>query len=257
VPFADFTTEHAIEVAVSQAESSRFGLAIARCSVPLGSDAATDDVARAMEMHDADITIMRYPAERVEWLYLLTRCLADHVLLHADTLVYWVLSVGTGVGPSSVQGLAVSNAVDSTIIDQLTGRIFADYPNHYSANPLLSREAARAGYREWAAATPLDQALVLYEGESPIGLATTSMAPDYLEILLAGIVPEQRGRGRYPHLLSEVEKRAEQRSVPRVVISTQSQNVGVQRAWARFGFLPHSTFNTIHAIKRDLWQRQP
>jgi ribosomal protein S18 acetylase RimI-like enzyme len=256
VPFADLTTEHAIDVTASMAESSRFGLAIARCSVPLGSDAAADDVARAIEMHDAEITMLRYPTERVEWLYVLTRCLADHHLLHADTLVYWVLSVGTGVGPSSVHGLAVSNAVDSAIIDQLTGRIFGDYSNHYSANPLLSREAARAGYREWAAATPLEQALVLSEGGSPIGLATTSIASDHLEILLAGIVPEQRGLGRYPHLLAEVEKRAEQRSMPRVVISTQSQNVGVQRAWARFGFLPHSAFNTIHVIRQDLWLGQ-
>jgi ribosomal protein S18 acetylase RimI-like enzyme len=131
--------------------------------------------------------------------------------------------------------------------------VFADYANHYSANPLLSSEAAAAGYREWAMKTPLRDSLVLSVDGSPAGIATLDRTSDHVEILLAGVVPELRGRGMYPHLLQGVEDDAMSSDVERVVISTQAHNTVVQRAWARYGFVPLTTFITVHAVKRALW----
>lgn len=253
MPLSDFTTEHRVEVSASEVESARFGLEVGRCTVPIGSSATPDEVARAIETHNADITILRYPAERVTWDHLLTGQLGDHVLLHADTLVYWQLRVGEGQRPSPVTSISASEPSDRAVVDELTAEIFADYSNHYSANPLLSDEAAEAGYREWAMATPLHDVVVLYEGGSAIGMATTVSTSDHIEILLAGITPGQRGRGLYSHLLGEVESRAKERSLGRVVISTQVHNISAQRAWARYGFLPFAAFNTVHVIRKEVW----
>jgi hypothetical protein len=256
VPLKDFTTEHPIEISPSEIESTRFGLEFGRCIVPASSTTGPAEVARAIETHNADITVLRYPAERVTWYQLLTRQLGDHVLLHADTLVYWQLRVGKGHGPDPVDGISTSDAVDTAMIDDLTTRIFANYSNHYSANPLLSLEAVEAGYREWATKTPLNDVVVLFKNESPIGMATTASTPDHIEILLAGIIPEQRRGGLYPHLLLEVESRAYEESLGSVAISTQAYNIAVQRAWAQYGFLPLAAFNTIHVIRSDLWAAQ-
>jgi ribosomal protein S18 acetylase RimI-like enzyme len=254
VALTDYTDDHAFQVTYSEVESARFGMAIARCAVPLDSALSPAEVAAAIELQDADITVLRYSTDRVAWYWELIDLLGGCTLIHADTLVYWVLQVGTGRGLTAVTGLAASTPTDGATIGHLTEQIFADYQNHYSANPLFSSDAVGAGYREWATTTPRDELVVLTENGLPIGLATTEMTEDHVEILLAGIVSEQRGRGRYPYLLEEVEKRASKGSRQRVVISTQSHNTSVQRAWARYGFLPFCSLNTIHVVRRDLWK---
>lgn len=249
----DLTIDHPIEVAPSEVETNRFGYGIGRCTVPIGSTARPAEIARKIDRSDYDIVFLRYPANRVKWFGHLVRELQPYVLLHADTLVYWELTVGAGRPPTSDDDIATAPADDSAVTGDLTTRVFTGYVNHYSANPLLSAEAAAAGYREWAMRTPLGNSLVLSVNESPAGVATLDRTSDHVEILLAGVVPELRGRGMYPHLLHGVETDALSSGVERMVISTQAHNKGVQRAWARYGFLPMEAFTTVHVIDEDVW----
>lgn len=250
---SDFTTEHPVEVSLSEVESIRFGYQIGRCTVPMMSSVNPIDVALEIRNSEAEITVLRYPADRVNWFDLLARQLVDHVLLHADTLAYWELSVGSANPPEVLENISTGYATDAAMTGDLATRIFAEYSNHYSANPLLSTEAVAAGYREWAMRTPLPDSLILFMNGSPIGMATIETTPDQIEILLAGVIPEQRSRGLYQHILRAIESRAEEDSVSRVVISTQSHNTVVQRAWARYGFLPLATILTVHVVRADIW----
>lgn len=234
-------------------ESARFGYRFGRCTVPIMSPATPTDIARAIEGHGAEITVIRYPADRVTWFDRLARELNGHVLIHADTLVYWELHVGSGHRPDRIEGIGISSPVDVETIGDLTTRAFDGYSNHYSANPLLSAPAAAAGYREWAMATPLRDVLVLLANGSPAGVATTNTSSEHIEILLAGLTREQRGRGLYPHLLGAVESRAAEGGLAKVVISTQAHNAVVQRAWARYGFLPLAAFTTLHVVRATTW----
>ncbi len=77
-------------------------------------------------------------------------------------------------------------------------------------------------------------------------------AGDFVEILLAGLVPEARRRGWYGLLLAEVGRVASGAGSARVVISTQGANVSVQRAWVRAGFAPFASVTTAHAVRRGL-----
>jgi len=253
----DFTTDHSVDVHPSEVESERFGYSFGRCSVPINSAAGPADIARAIESRDPDITVLRYPAERVDWFEQLARRLENRVLIHADNLVYWSLTVGTGRQPDPVEGLRTANPTDAEMIGDLTTKIFTGYAGHYMANPLLSAAAADAGYRDWAMRTPLRDVVVLHDEVSPIGIATTESALEHVEILLAGVIPAQRGIGRYPHLLQAVETIARDCSKSDVVISTQAGNVGVQRAWARYGFLPLTSINTVHVIRAETWTAYP
>jgi ribosomal protein S18 acetylase RimI-like enzyme len=253
VALSDLTADHRLEVMSSDVESARFGYRFGRCTIPTASPATPTDIARAIEDHDAEITVLRYPADRVTWFDHLARELGGHVLIHADTLVYWELAVGSGSPPAAIDGIGTTSPIDAEMIGTLTARVFEGYSNHYTANPLLSAMAAEAGYQEWAMRTPLQNALVLELDGSPVGIATTEPTAAHIEILLAGVVPEQRGRGLYQHLLRDVESRARQQALESVVISTQAHNTAVQRAWARYGFLPLAAFTTLHVIRASTW----
>jgi ribosomal protein S18 acetylase RimI-like enzyme len=250
---ADFTTEHPVEVAPSEVESKRFGYSFGRCTVPIRSGVKPAEIARVIESRDADITVLRYPADRVTWFDQLTRELENRVLIHADNLVYWGLAVGTGRQPDPIEGLQTAEPADAEMIGDLTTTIFDGYSGHYTANPLLSAAAADAGYRDWAMRTPLSDTVVLNDGRSPIGMATTQPGPDHVEILLAGVIPTHQGIGRYQYLLQAVENRAQYLSKSEVVISTQAHNVTVQRSWARYGFLPTISIDTVHVVRADIW----
>jgi ribosomal protein S18 acetylase RimI-like enzyme len=134
---------------------------------------------------------------------------------------------------------------------------FRDYGNHYTANPLLDRSAALAGYEDWAVRSLVSDpgnVLVLTDGGEPIGMATLEPGSDgdHLEILLAGLVPAAQGRHLYDGLLDGCERAALARGATRVVISTQVHNVRVQRAWARHGLRPFAAIETVHLVRREL-----
>jgi RimJ/RimL family protein N-acetyltransferase len=77
-------------------------------------------------------------------------------------------------------------------------------------------------------------------------------ADDHTEILLAGLVPAAQGRRLYGDLLLAVERAAGEAGRERLVISTQVQNVRVQRAWARFGMRPFAAVETVHLVRPEL-----
>jgi hypothetical protein len=182
VSLTDFTVAHPIEVEPSEVEARRFGYGIGRCSVPLSSTVTPAAIADEILRSDQDITFLRYPSDRVTWFDLLARRLKDHVLIHADTLAYWELIVGTGRSPAPVSGLRAAPLADSRVIGNLTTRIFTGYANHYAANPLLSAEAVAVGYGEWATRVALEDSIALFMDDLPIGLATLETEKDLYEI---------------------------------------------------------------------------
>jgi hypothetical protein len=85
-----------------------------------------------------------------------------------------------------------------------------------------------------------------------VGVATASSAESEWEIELAGIVPDRQRGGLYAHLLRGIHDGARHAGADRVVISTQSHNIGVQRAWARLGYEPIDAIETVHLVREGL-----
>src|SRR5690606_16625774 len=130
---------------------------------------------------------------------------------------------------------------------------FESYPNHYAVNPLFAADRAAAGYIEWALSRIGDDeghVLVLRSDEKPIGVATLVDLGDVLEIELAGLIASAQGRGAYGVLLEGCVREAAQLGRTRVIISTQVDNVRVQRAWIRAGFKPFAAVETVHLVAR-------
>ena len=243
----------------SPVETDRFGLSITRAVVPLGVSAESGfgETLGLLREADADVVVLRYPAERVDWFARLFAAGRD--LVFADSLTYWRLRVGTGRPVRQAESdphieVSRGTTIEPGLLDSLIDDIFSDYGNHYRANPLLAPDKALAGYREWAqhSATHDELVTLSYQNDGIVGLATVESTPEYCEILLAGIGTQFQQRGLYAHLLAGCEALAAAKGVEELVISTQGHNTNVQRSWARFGFEPVGTLLTIHAVRKGL-----
>jgi RimJ/RimL family protein N-acetyltransferase len=239
----------------SPADSRRFGLEVHRATVGPG---VLDPAAlrAALDSSPADVVVLRYDVARQEVPAVLAT--TSRAVLPAGALTYWEKAVGDDV-PPSVTAVTEAGDLDRATAERAVRAVvrasFAGYGNHYTADPLLDRDAALAGYEEWALAS-LDRdahaVLVQVVDDQPVGVATVQHADDHTEILLAGLVPAAQGRRLYGDLLLAVERAAGEAGRERLVISTQVQNVRVQRAWARFGMRPFAAVETVHLVRPEL-----
>ncbi len=245
-----------VELRASPLESRRFGVTISRVDVPLAvTDPDPVDTVLGLLRNDvSEVVVLRYPASRVAWFARLLA--ADRVLISADVLTYWQLTVGEGRAPEPDPSLVArpAHGIDPELVEGLVTDIFRSYGSHYLADPLLDPRAALDGYAEWAqhSATEVPPVVLEEVRTGVVGLATLAHSAGTTEVLLAGIIREARGRDRYAHLLAGAEQAARDRGSERLVISTQAHNTGVQRAWARYGFEPVGSVHTVHAVRKDL-----
>lgn len=242
-------------------DSARFGLEIARLAVhrgPVDSAALLD----AVRDHPADVVIGRYPAE-LDWVSAALFA-SGRALLPVGGLIYWESPRWdtASVSPSARAGVDVVSAADAAgagsvaaLVDDLVLDTFAAYGTHYRYNPLFAPTDIEAGYAEWARgclAVPGAGVLVLRQDGLPVGLATIVADGDDHDILLAGVRPSHQGQGLYASLLFAARAWAAAAGSQRVVISTQTHNIRVQRAWAREGWRPVDTFETVHLVRPGL-----
>ncbi|MFI7443335.1 GNAT family N-acetyltransferase [Nonomuraea indica] len=241
----------ALRAQPSPFESARFGRSVERLTVSAGAGTELDAVREAVLRSDADVVVLRYPAERIGWFAGLTAL--GRTAVFADSLVYWRLPAGRGRAPEPAAGLVAEPTRDTAAVEGLVADIFAAYGSHYLANPLFDAAAALAGYQDWALrSAEADRCLTLRDDARMLALATLEEDAGRTEILLAGVVSGCQGRGLYAHLLKAVEDRTLARGATEVVISTQGHNTRVQRAWARYGFEPVQTILTAHLVRNSL-----
>lgn len=239
-----------VRVVKSPSESSRFECAVTR--VDIGA-ATTQEVAEGLAGADGDVLIVRFDARRRDLATVLAS--TGRRVLPAGTLTYWervVESVVEDEGGSSeveVRPISELGSAGRSIVEAIVRDSFASYPNHYAVNPLFDPDRAAAGYVEWALSRINDadgHVLVLCRSGEPIGVATMTDLGTELEIELAGLVASAQGRGDYGTLLAGCLRTAVRTGKARVVISTQADNVRVQRAWIKAGFKPFAAVETVH-----------
>ena len=240
-----------VVVGSSDVESARFGLRVGRTRV------GTDIDPRALERAAAgfDVVIVRHRAVDVDIPFRLL-ALRELQAFTADHLCIWRWEASTPEPVALPFGWEIRTGREPATIDAIVRDAFADYPNHYRANPLFDPAAALDGYVEWAhtlAAASDDACVLMFDATgSAVGVALIDWDEEIPDIRLAGIGSRVQGQGRYGALVSHVMQLAVDRSRTALTISTQSHNVNVMRAWSRLGFLPVDTLATVHLVRRDL-----
>jgi hypothetical protein len=245
-----------VQLRRSPFEQDRFGVSVDRMVVPGTRPPALARVCEIVRSSEADVVVLRYPAERIDLFAELVGTGRDPVL--ADTLVYWRLRTGEGRRPVPDPSLetALAPGLPQDVVADLVADVFADYSNHYLANPLFEPRLALDGYVDWATRSVTRGAPVVTSREGrPIAFATLDRQGDHVEVELAGVRTSEQGGGVYGHLFAGVEDVAVAEQVPEVLISTQAHNTGVQRAWARYGLEPVATYLTVHLVRPGLLPR--
>jgi RimJ/RimL family protein N-acetyltransferase len=273
----DDLTGRDVTYASSPVESARFGISVGRITVgyelaetPEGYKLASRELAALLAQSTDAVLIARYPAKAIGLGAIITGARRD--VVPAGQLTYWGADINPilDAAPAVVSNeLDVVTAEDLTtqqhassdevfqIVDTIVSDSFAGYANHYLANPLLDRDAALRGYQDWARRSfeSSEGGLILRHRGTPIGIATFTTSVDgrsHLEVLLAGLVRAAQGHGHYAALIAGCAAAARRQDRKRLIISTQTHNIRVQRAWSKLGLRPFATIETVHVIRRGL-----
>lgn len=234
----------------AEVESARFGLRVGRCELDVPEELSLLE----RELDHYDLVVLRYPAEAVTIASEASE-ISGFRSFTADHLCYWEWRRVETVEPTVPAGWCIDDRPDVEEVIDVVRDSFAGYRNHYSANPLLDRDAALDGYGEWAGrlAAVEGSAYVLRDPSGVgAGVALVDWSIELPDIRLAGMRSSAQGRGLYRVLLESVMERAVLRERDGLQISTQSHNVSVMRVWARAGFVPARTLVTMHLLRAGL-----
>jgi GNAT superfamily N-acetyltransferase len=253
----DVTDAPPLRTRVSALESARFGLSVERLTVPAEQGASFSAVREAVLASDADVIVLRYPAEHVDWFARLMGL--GRAALAAGSLVYWRLIPGQGRWPEPLEDLELVEQVSPEVATALISQVFVAYGNHYAANPLFDPDKAAEGYLEWMEGSATRGNCLGFrerdgQDREPRFLGVIAMEQEgaRAEPTIGGVVPEARGRGLYAHLLRAAEGWALAHGSAELFVSTQEHNMRVQRVWARHGFQPSHAVLTVHLIRGGL-----
>ncbi|MEQ9495757.1 MAG: GNAT family N-acetyltransferase [Deltaproteobacteria bacterium] len=222
-------------------DSKRFGVEVFRSLVE-----DEDDANAAIEC-DADLVITRVRTHDVQ----LVQRLEGAGFFLTDTLVYFRGETTSFTAPGSVEGLELCNvaAKERAQLEQVSRSAFADFFGHYHTDPRIDAAVATEGYVEWScSALDWTDGFVLgaFDGDVLAGFATVKLEDDAGEIVLNGVAPAYQRRGIYGALVRTIGHRLRARGTSRIFSSTQIQNLGPQKTWARAGLLPAESWYTFH-----------
>ena len=236
----------------------RFGFPVERLVVHQDAPLPDPAIDAAVQASSASLIIARWPAQR----YQMPRAVAswERIVIPAGTLTYW--GIACQGGPTTQKSLppgarlasfesCQQNSGSIDAFEAIVRDSFDGYGNHYRANPYLDSSTVVEGYVEWALATLRSDpgsVLTLDVGGELAGFATLHFDAGRIEVLLAGMASWAQGRGWYQALLAGACEAGIRGRRQDLVISTQVENVAVQRAWIKAGLTPRGAIVTVHAL---------
>ena len=204
--------------------------------------------------HQPELLIVRFKSELVQEFYKLHQ-IPNYQILFADALVYYTIQLAKS-NPSELRNPLTFELVtheNKSIIADLVPEIFTDYSNHYSANPLLSKDLITAGYLEWAQNYVNEDksdriSWLVKRGEDILGFATCSMNKEKSESegVLYGVRPQFSGGGVYTDIINFTKNYFREAGFLKMHVSSQLQNYAVQKVWIREGFILDHAYYTFH-----------
>lgn len=240
----------------SKADSLRFEQNIYRVQV---LDQDFESIFKKFRGMDQSMMIIRFPSDHLRSFN--SSKLASLPGFIADCLVYYRANLDS-LMVSEMQNkinFSVWNKNSTPQIQKLINTIFKDYHNHYFSNPDLPPELITAGYSQWmeefAKADSLEPAKIGWfcmSNEEISGFATCNLYSEEkcVEGILYGVMPQFTGHGIYADLIRYTQSYFKSQGYSDFYVSTQVQNISVQRAWIKESFKPEASFLTYHLYNR-------
>lgn len=233
----------------SNLESKRFGMRVFRGKI---NEISEKQVLSNIIENEVDLAILRVPASKQYQIERLDKTGFPYIV--ADTLVYYSVDLNKYI-PRPIENLdLVFVKCGYAEIEKLCFMVensFSAYTNHYTSNPYINREIMLDGYKEWACSFILNNdnkhfAWLVKEGAQIIGFATCSCNREIGEGVLYGVHPSAAGKGIYTDIIRFTQQFLKNMGCSKMIVSTQIQNMTVQRVWTREGFNLNDAYITIH-----------
>jgi len=171
-----------------------------------------------------------------------------------DTLVYYTHNLTRQQVPSD-NGVAHFRPIridEEEEMISVAKESFRGYLGHYHTDQRLDNNKCDEAYIDWArkacASRGSDENFLVAEIEGRIvafGVFRIN-SPDEGELFLGGIHPDFQGQGIYLSFLCRAMEWCLSKKAKRIIISTQLNNIAVQKVLARFGFEIAKGYYTFH-----------
>jgi len=230
-------------------ESARFDLRIFRADM---QSLDVETLVSELIKDRVDVAILRLPARAASEIGKI----AAYGLrpIHADTLAIYECCLQdrepkTLKNPPTL--IQPAEPSDGPAIIDLIKAVFANYPNHYHANPLLDPKGALDGYCEWAMSHLHGSdriAWVTRIGDRIAAIACSSFdhRQKICQGVLHGVHPDFSGNGYYTDLIRYTQHHFRNLGYRILKIATQIGNLPVQQVWGRENFSVSEVFDTFH-----------
>jgi GNAT superfamily N-acetyltransferase len=237
-----------LEISLSKIDEQHFGMKTAKASglseenipevlaycdengvVLLTTRSSVDDIAAAQELERNGFLIM-------------------------DTLVSYLFDLSKKSIPEDKGKFAIRmhEPGDEESVKMVAMDSFKGYAGHYHADSRLDNSKCDEVYTSWAYSSVVsrdvaDEVLIAVIEEEIVGFATLKFnSPDEGEGVLFGVAPKAQGKGIYGSFIISALDWFHSRGAKQVVVSTQVNNIAVQKVWTRVGFEPCYSHYTFH-----------
>lgn len=172
----------------------------------------------------------------------------------ADTLVYYGRNLTEGTLPKVDSAIIIRPLAngENIQVQAIAEEAFSDYKSHYHADERLDGKQCDDAYKDWAnkACSNRDdvhEVLVALRKDKLLAFATLRMNdPQQGEGVLFGVRPAAQGLGIYKALMTAGMHWCAEFHAREMIVSTQINNIAVQKVWGRLGFEPQNYVYTFH-----------
>ncbi|MFZ0278249.1 MAG: GNAT family N-acetyltransferase [Candidatus Sulfotelmatobacter sp.] len=234
-------------IALSEIDSERFGIRVARAQVEGKNLSQIIDFCAAEQIK---LLIARCATKDLRTV----QEMESRGFLLMDTLVYYSFDLARRTIPEDAPRVHVRKFVrdDTAQVETVAAEAFKGYYGHYHADPRLDQRKCDEGYVSWAVRSlsskqVATEVLVAEIDKKIVGFLTLRLnSPEEMEGLLIGVAPEGQGIGVGRSLMVNGLELCKRQQAKRMLISTQVTNVAVQKVWCRVGFEPADSYYTLH-----------
>ena len=239
-----------VQLRFEEREQARFGYRMARLTVDSACGPA--DAERIMETcrsAGVDMLTLRVATDRVALVQAL-EALEFRIM---DCLVYYECPTEylSAVRPSTLE-IRKATVEDATAVAETARLCFSDYSSHYHADTRLDPAKVSEAYIDWARRCCADREVaecvfLPIVGKTIAGfIALRQNSAAEGEGVLNAVHPSFAGSGIYGQLITRSKQWCRDNGMKRMVISTQIDNLKVQRTWSHSGFHLYKSYYTLH-----------
>jgi GNAT superfamily N-acetyltransferase len=239
-----------MELRFIESERARFGYRMARLN--LDSTCIPTDAERIVEKcrsSGVEMLTLRVPTDKIA----LVQALEALEFRSMDCLVYYECPL-EGLLPVKPPTVKIRQATgdDSSAVAEIARLCFADYFSHYHADLRLDRVKVSEAYIDWAQRSCTDPEtgscvfLPIVGGTVAGFIVLRQNSSTEGEGVLNAVHPGFAGAGIYGQLITRSKDWCRDNGMKRMVISTQIENLKVQRTWSNRGFRLYKSYYTLH-----------